>query len=344
MKCKRENDARKLDHHALEVMRTRAVHAHAEGLSAQTIAQSFGVSVQTVYRWLRDYFSGGQQALSAKPIPGRPMKLTAEQMAWVARAVREETPLQHKFIFGLWTLKLMRELINRQFNVKLGVSSVWRLMQLMGFSSQKPLYVAWQQDAALVRNWETKEFPAIRAQAKRLNADIYFADESAIRSDYHQGTTWAPVGETPVVIATGRRFSINMLSAISTRGEMHFMVHQGSVDAPVFVEFLERLMIGRSTPVLLVVDGHPVHRSKAVKAFVAAQEGRLSLHFLPPYSPQLNPAENVWSNVKQQVGKRLANTQQELREYVDDAFIRLGALPEIVRGFFRQPECQYISA
>jgi len=106
------------------------------------IAQTMGVSQQTVYRWVRDYFSGGHQALLAKPVPGRPLKLSTDQIAWIARAVREDLPLQHKFMFGLWTLKLMRELIRRQFDVKLGVSSVWRLMQLMGFSSQKPLYAA----------------------------------------------------------------------------------------------------------------------------------------------------------------------------------------------------------
>ncbi len=342
MKCQRETDARKFDHHTLQVMRMQAVRAHREGVSAPAIAKTMGVSDQTVYRWLRDYFSGGQQALLAKPIPGRPQKLTTEQLAWVAKAVREESPLQHKFAFGLWTLKLIRELIRRQFDVSLAISSTWKLMQLMGFSSQKPLYVAWQQDSALVRRWEAEAFPAIRAQAKALGASIYFADESAIRSDYHRGSTWAPTGQTPVVTATGRRFSLNMLSAISTRGELNFMVHEGRVDASVFIDFLGRLLIGATAPILLVVDGHPVHHSKRVREFVASLNGQLTLHFLPPYSPHLNPAETVWSNVKGQVARRIATTKEELRAFVDDAFIRLGALPELVKSFFQQPECRYI--
>ena len=129
---------------------------------------------------------------------------------------------------------LLRELINREFGKSLSLESVRRVMKLLGFSAQKPLYQAWQQDPARVQQWEDETYPAIKAQAKASGANIYFADEAGIRSDYHTGTTWAPVGETPVVAVTGRRFSFNMISAVSPRGDFRFMIHEGTVDAAVW--------------------------------------------------------------------------------------------------------------
>lgn len=170
-------------------------------------------------------------ALLAKAIPGRPPKVSAEEMQWLAQAVRDHSPLQFKFEFGLWTLPLIAALIERQFGKKLALSGVSRIMKLLGFSAQKPLYQAWQQDATLVRQWEFETYPAIRAEAREVGATIYFADESDIRSDYHTGTTWAPQGCTPVVEATGKRFSLNMISAVGPQGEFRFMVHDGTVTA-----------------------------------------------------------------------------------------------------------------
>ena len=298
MKCKRTSDGRKHDHGALQVMRQQAVKAIREGQDVSSVAAAYGINVRSVFRWLADFANGGQNALLAKPIPGRPPKVSAEEMRWLAQAVRDNTPLQFKFVFGLWTLSLIAALIEREFGKKLSLASVSRIMKLLGFSAQKPLYQAWQQDATLVRAWEAEIYPAIRAEAKAKSATIYFADESGIRSDYHTGTTWAPVGETPVVEVTGRRFSLNMISAVSPRGEFRFMLHDGSVNAEVFREFLKRLMVGATTPVFLIVDGHPIHKAKLIKKFVEAQDGKLKLFYLPPYSPQLNPDEQVWAHVK----------------------------------------------
>ena len=244
MKCKRTSDGRAHDHHTLQVMRQQAIKAVREGQTVHSVAASFGVNPRSVFRWLTDFANGGQNALLAKPIPGRPPKLGVEEMTWIAKAVRDHTPQQFKFEFGLWTLTLIRHLINRQFKKGLSVSSVHRLMKILGFGAQKPLYQAWQQDPVLVRTWETETYPAIRAEARRVGATIYFADESGIRSDYHTGTTWAPQGQTPEVSSTGLRFSLNMISAVSTQGEFRFMLHEGSVGAKVILEFLKRLMIG----------------------------------------------------------------------------------------------------
>ena len=322
-------------------MRQQAVKAVREGQDVASVAAAYGVNVRSVFRWLANFANGGQNALLSKAIPGRPPKVSAEEMRWLANAVKEHTPLQFKFAFGLWTLSLIAALIEREFGKKLSLASVSRIMKLLGFSVQKPLYQAWQQDATLVRAWEAETYPAIRAEAKAKGATIYFGDESGIRSDYHAGTTWAPIGETPVVEVTGRRFSLNMISAVSPQGEFRFMLHEGSVTAEVFREFLKRLLTGTDKPVFLIVDGHPIHKAKLVKTFVESQAGRLKLFYLPPYSPHLNPDEQVWSHVKRQVARQLVQSKDEMKRLALGALRRIQKLPALVRSFFRQPECQY---
>lgn len=342
MKCKRNSDGRKLDHVALEAMRNQAVKAVRNGQTAQSVADAYGVNIRTVFRWLATYVSGGQKALKAKPIPGRPAKLTGAQMSWLAGAVRDHTPQQYQFEFALWTLGLISDLIERRFGISLSRSAVGRAMRALGFTPQRPLYRAVQRDAVLVARWQKDEFPAIAAEAKRAGATILFADEASIRSDYHAGTTWAPMGKTPAVETTGRRFSLNMLSAVSATGQFRFMVHEGSATAKTFLEFLKRLMHDAKRPVFLVVDGHQIHKAKMVKDYVAAQDGRLKLFFLPPYSPHLNPDEQVWGNVKARVAKRTVTSKEDLKAKVISALRRLQKLEDVIQGFFRHPHCRYI--
>jgi len=325
-------------------MRQQAVTAVRSGQDVQSVADAYGVNIRSVFRWLVEFASGGQNALLSKQIPGRPPKVTPEEMRWLANVVKDNTPLQHKFPFGLWTLSLIGSLIERQFDKKLSLASASRIMKLLGFSVQKPLYQAWQQDPVLVRTWKTETYPAIRAQARQEGARIYFADESGMRSDYHTGTTCAPVGETPVVAATGRRFSLNMISAVSSQGEFRFMLNEGTVTAGVFVEFLRRLLVGMDKPVFLVVDGHPVHKSKTVRDFVEQQNGWLKQFFLPPYSPHLNPDEVVWAHVKREVSRKLVQSKDEMKKFALSALRRIQKLPLLVTSFFQQPECQYAAA
>ena len=164
-----------------------------------------------------------------------------------------------------------------------------------------------------------------------------------IRWDYHTGRIWAPLGSTSVVEVTGKRFSVNMISAFSAPGEFRFMVHEGGVTAVVFRVFLSSLMLGAREPVLLVLDGHPIHKARLVQDFVKAQKGRLKLFYLPPYSPHLNPDEQVWAHVKRSVSKRLVQSKDEMKRLAIGALRRIQKLPALVKSFFRQPECQYAS-
>ena len=119
-------------------------------------------------------------------------------------------PRQMEFEFALWIREMVRTLIRPEFQVSLSAVSVGRLLRTLGLSPQRPLWRAWQADPEAVQRWRDEQFPAIRAEAKKAGATVYFAGEAGIRSDYHAGTTWAPVGETPVVKATGARHSLNI--------------------------------------------------------------------------------------------------------------------------------------
>jgi len=301
MKCKRSSDGRQLDHHTLQVMRQQAVNAVREGASVASVAAALGLSTRTIFSWLAKFAEGGQNALLAKPVPGRPPKISVDEMRWIAQAVRDHSPQQLQFEFGLWTLSLISELIKRQFGQTLVLASVSRITKLLGFSAEKPLSRAWQHDATLAHDWETRTYPTIKAQARAAGAMIYFANEAGIRSDYLSGTSWAAIGETPAAAVTGRGFSFNMISAVSLRGDFRFMVHEGSVTAPIFKEFLSRLMVGASKPIFLIVDGQSVHQSPLVKDYVESLGGMLKLFCLPLYAPQLKPDEPMWTQVNRQM-------------------------------------------
>ena len=338
MKCKRDNDGRKYDHHTLQVMRMQAIKAVQRGQSTTEDAKILGINRQTIYRWTATYLSGGQNALQAKPITGRSSKLTEEQMEWIAEAVRNDTP--HQYEFALWVLKIIGEPIKRQFDVKLSINSLSRTMKLLGFTAQKPLYQAWQQDDKLVRQWEYEIYPEIKCQVKKVGAIIYFADEASVRSDYHAGH-WAPKGEAPVITTTRSCYSVNMISVVSAQGQLRFMLTKGTVAAKVFKEFLKRLMVGADKPVFVVVDSHLTHKAKLVKKYIESLEGKLKLFVLPPYSPQLNPDETVRVYIKREISRKTVNSLEEMREHALSALPRLLKAPRLIRSFFDQPECQY---
>lgn len=341
----RENDGRKLDHKTLEVLRLRAVAQIETGAHPEDVAATLGMARGTVYGWVAKYREGGKTALAAKPVPGRPPKLTGAQLQQIYRWIVGGDPRQYSFDFALWTRDIVRELIRKKLGVHLSAVSVGRLLKKLGLSPQRPIWRAWQQDEQAVARWKSEQFPAIAAQAKREGATIYFADEAGLRSDYHAGTTWGQRGHTPVVKTTGVRHSVNMVSAVTAKGALRFATYTGSFTADTFIDFCRRLMRDTDGPVFLVVDVHPTHRSKKVKAFAEASDGQLRIFTLPGYSPELNPDEWVWKNIKaDRVGRAGITDQDDLKTKAVAALRRLQRLPHIVRGFFADPNLAYINA
>lgn len=338
-------DGRKLDHKTLEEMRVRAVQAVQDGMHPEDVVKALGLGKRCIYNWLAAYRAGGFAQLQAKKLFGRPMKLNPSQIAWLYRTVAGTTPLQHRFEFALWTIRLVQWLIHDECRIKLSRSSVHRLMRQLGLSCQRPLHRAYEQDPVRVEKWRNEEFPLIRKLAKEAGAEIWFGDESGVRSDYHSGTTWSPKGTTPVVRKTGQRFKFNLLSIINNRGQMRFMLTEDRVDNNLYIEFLQRLLKGATKPVFLILDGHPVHRSRAVRDFAISTAGRLRLFFLPGYAPELNPDEQVWNEVKyRRVGRRSPRTKEQLRSLLNSALFALQKLPHLIRSFFQLPGTRYAAA
>lgn len=335
-------DGRSLDHQALEDLRIQAVQRVEAGESPEDVVRVLGFSRTVIYDWLAKYREGGLDALRAKAIAGRPPKLTGEQLHKLYKAITTKNPMQHRFDFALWTRAMVRELIRERFGVRLSDVSVGRLLKKMGLTPQKPLRRAYEQNPELVQTWLAEDLPAIQALAKREHATIWFADEAGIRSDFHAGTTWAPKGQTPVVEATGQRFGMNLVSAVSPRGDMRFMAVEGRMNAGKFIDFLKRLMHNAERPVFVVVDGHPSHRARKVLDFVRSTDGKLRLFFLPPYSPELNPDELVWNHLKTHgIGKMVLRSREELIQAVYRHMHSLQKTPDIIRRFFRERHVRY---
>lgn len=340
----KKRDGRALDHKTLEEFRIRAVQQVEAGESPEDVIRVLGFGRTVIYDWLAKYREGGIQALRAKPISGRPSKLAGKQIKWLYRTITSKNPLQLRFEFALWTRGMIRDLIREQFGVRLSEVSVGRLLRKLGLSPQKPLRRAYEQDPERVQKWIDEEYPKIRALAKKERASVYFGDEAGVRSDFHSGTTWAVKGQTPVVPATGQRFGLNLISAVSPRGEMRFMIVNGRMNAGRFIEFLDRLTHNQSRPVFLIVDGHPSHRARKVSEYVRGKKGKLRLFFLPAYSPELNPDELVWNHLKNNgIGKRIIRTRDELKRVVLGHLRSLQKTPALIRSFFHQPELKYIA-
>lgn len=337
-----KRDGRALGRKTLEEIRIRAVERVEAGESPEVVVRALGFSRSVIYDWIAKYREGGVDALRARRAPGRPSKLDGKQLRWLYRTITSKNPLQLKFEFALWTRGMIREVIRERFGVRLSEVSVGRLLKKLGLTPQRPLRRAYQQDPRRVDRWLKKEFPQIRGLAKREGATIFFQDEAGVRSDFHAGTTWAPRGKTPIVPATGQRFGLNVASAISPRGELRFMTFEGRMNGEKFIEFLKRLLHNADRPIFLIVDGHPAHRARKVLEFVEATDGWLRLFFLPPYSPELNPDELVWNHLKNHgVGKRIVHSRDDLKASVIGHLRSLQAMPEKIRGFFRQPDVRY---
>ena len=339
----KKDDARKLDHTTLEALRMRAVQSVQEGESPEAVARAMRVTSRAMYKWLADYRRGGWGALKAKPLAGRPPKLDDKKLKWLYDTVTQKNPLQLKFQFALWTREMVAQLIRTKYGIRLAANSVGRLLAQLGITPQKPLQRAIERNEALVEKWLKAEYPKIKKIAKAQGADIYFGDAAHIRSDHHAGRTWARKGETPVVEATGARHGMSLISAITSKGRMRFMIKEkGGVNADVFIEFLRRLLIGATRAIFLIVDRGPAHRAKKTKAFVETLGGRLRLFYLPPYSPDRNPDELVWKHLKADtVGRMVVTGKADFKSKVVSSMRSLQKNPAKICSFFRKPSLQY---
>jgi transposase len=337
-----KNDARRLDHKTLTEIRKRAVASVQDGQSPERVAKAFGINRVTIYGWLALYRTGGWGRLDARKRGGRPTKLDGKALRWIYKTVAEKNPLQLKFTFALWTAKMIGELIRKKYGIELSKASVCRLLGQLGLSPQRPVWRAYQQRPEDVQRWLNREYPKIRSLARRMNAQVFFGDEAGVRSDHHAGTTWAPKGKTPVVSSTGARFGLNLISAVSAQGEFRFMITKGRVGARVFIDFIKRLIHKAERPVFLIVDGHPAHKAVMVKKFIESIKDQFRLFFLPAYSPELNPDERVWNDLKNNaIGRKTIGSPETLKKDVISHLRFIQKSPNRVRSYFQNEQTKY---
>ncbi len=245
------------------------------------------------------------------------------------RWINGRDPRQYGLDFGLWTRSVVADLIERKFNIRLGVTAVGALLAKLGLTPQKPLQRAYQREPEAIEAWRLERFPAAR-QAKASGGEVYFWDELGFRADTVHGKTWDKKGETPVVERPGQRQSISAASAVNARGAFWYCTYHGGLTAELFVTLLRRMMRRRSKPAHLVVDGLPAHKTVLVKSYVASTNSMLTLHFLPGYAPELNPDELVWSHMKRTgVARAPLRRGETLQEKIE---AQLGALKRMPRG------------
>jgi transposase len=341
-----DEDTRSLPAAAQAALRARAVQAVLDGMTQAETARVFGVHHNAVNRWIKRYRERGWAGLSERRRgrrPGEQAALSQHQQQEIIALVRDATPDQLGLPGFLWTREAVGELISQRYGRGLARTTVGGYLRGWGFSPQKPQRRALEQNPAAVRRWLTQDYPAICAQARREGGVVLWLDEMGVRSDAAAGRSWAPVGQTPVVKRTGKRFRVNMISAISNAGRLRFRLFTGSFTGAVFIDFLGRLLRdcgGRR--VHLIVDGHPVHRAKLVSAWVGRHAERIELHVLPGYSPELNPVELLNQDVKANAaGRRRAQSAAELTEQLRSYLRRRQRQPEVVARFFRHPRTCY---
>lgn len=336
-------DARSLPPAAQEDIRKKAVQAVIEGKRQIEVAKIFGVTRQAVGKWIKKYRRDGEKSLKAKQ-KGRPKgsALFPWQAVQIAKTIADRHPEQLKLPFYLWTREAVSQLIDKRFGIQLSIWTVGRYLLRWGFTPQKPVRRAYEQNPEAVKSWLEQEYPTLQKQAKEENALIYWGDEMGLRSDHATGRTYGRCGQTPIIPGTGQRFGCNMISAINNRGHLNFMVFKSRFDNHVFLGFIKRMVRQIKRKVFLIVDGHPVHHSTNVKKWIDAHIDQIRLFFLPGYSPELNPDEMLNHDVKSNaLGRRRAKNQPELIANTRGYLRSRQRQPRIVKNYFQEEHVCY---
>jgi len=340
-----KQDARKLDLIGKEDLRRRTVQAVVhQGVSKAEAARVFGVSRTSVHLWVDLYETYGEGGLTPKR-PGRPKgggQLKGWQAATIVNIIKDHCPEQLKMPFALWTRAAVRDLIQMRYGIRYSLGMVGRLLRRWGFTPQKPVTLAYERNDRSIRRWLKHKYPALRKRAKGENAEIYWEDETGLRSDHVAGRSYSPRGRTPVIHSTGKRFGCNIISAVNNLGKMRFRVFKGSFTQSVMIDFLDRLVRDAKRKVIVIADGHPAHKSKRVKQWLKEHASQCELVLLPGYAPELNPDELLNQDLKSNVFSHgRPHTRTDLIEQTRCYLRGTQKRPDIVRGYFQEAHVSY---
>lgn len=336
-----------LPEHQRAKYRGKVYDCYKAGMTKYAAAKKCRIQETTVGRWYRNFAAKGADAIRGGkrgPKPGgEKHKLSDAQMKELKKVVVDKTPDQLKFDFALWSSKAIKEYVQRKYGMSISRRTARRYMQRMGFTYQCPVKAAREQNPALVKKWLETEYPAIRSEAARCGATVFWADESSVLTCETKARGYSPAGVSPVLVAPANRsIRCNMISAVSNRGDMQFMVFDGAMNVDIFKDFTERL--AKETPgmAFLIVDNLKVHHAKALEPWLEENKGRIRLFYLPSYSPELNPDEYLNRDVKASLAeKRRPSSAKALKEEVSSHLSAKQSNRDAIKRLFHKKEVRY---
>jgi len=340
-----KTDFRTLSNNEKYQIRKRGISLKKSGKTQKFIAEVFGVRESTVSSWFKAYKSEGLKGLKDKKrgVSSEDKKLISSlQEKQIQSMIIDVMPDQLKLPYALWTRKAVKELVEREFGIVVAINTMGDYLRKWGFTPQKPKKRAYEQNPKAVQKWMNQEYPSIVKKAKQENAEIHWGDETGARNSNQHGRSYAPKGKTPVKISMAKRFSVNMISTVTNRGKVEFMIYSGSMNADRFIEFLKQLIKGKKRKTFLILDNLRVHHSKVVKQWVKQNIESIELFYLPSYSPEKNPDEYLNCDLKYGLSDIPSpKNEKQLKDNVENHMKMLQADQERVKKYFNHKEIQY---
>ena len=342
-----KEDARKLSTEAQREKRRTAFRMRDNGCTMIFISESLAVHPKTVSGWFKKARLRGKAAVIAGgqrgTVYGAGRTLGADREVEIRLMMADKMPDQLKMPFALWTRDAVRELIRQKYQLDMPIRTVGEYLKRWGFTPQRPLRKAYQQNPVAVKKWLEADYPVIERSAKAVGGEIQWTDETGIRSDHHGGQSYSPKGRTPVREVSGSRFSMNMISSVTNRGKLRFMLYTETMTSAVFLRFLQRLVKdAKGRKIFLILDNLRVHHSREVKIWVKERESLIELFYLPAYSPELNPDEYLNGDMKRRIKtgpavRNLAGLEKRVRSVMRKIQLNV----ELVKSYFRHEKVAY---
>jgi len=338
-------DLRKLTSSALQEKKEQVIRLKQKGFSGKEISELTLVSESQISRIWKAYVKGGIKAIKSKKRgrkTGYGNLLTKEQEQEIRKLIIDKTPDQVKLSFMLWTRQAISELIMQMYGIELSLRCITNYLKRWGFTCQRPTKKAYIQDNIKVKQFMDEEYPDIAMRAKAENAEIYWGDETGISNQEHYQRGFSPKGQTPVLEVVPKRERVNMISAITGRGSLKFMIYDKTMTQQRFIEFMERLIIDSTKKIFFIVDNLKVHHGKIVKEWLDEHKNEIELFFMPPYSPEINPDEYLNNALKTHVRSGISpRTKQDIKDKTQRFMHRLTYYANEVSAFFRHPRVRY---
>ena len=329
------------------IIRRDAVKMIKRGDKKKDIANFYGVHVNTVRDWWKQYKKTGAQSLTYKKRGAKSENkklLSSKQEHEIQQMITDTMPDQLKLDFALWTTRAIKELIMREFNIRIGRRAIGNYLKNWGFTPQKPKKRAYEQSSSKVKKWLEEEYPSIKKKAKEQKATIHWGDETGVRNTNQHGRSYAPKGKTPIKKHMSKRFSINMISTVTNQGLVQFMIYKENMNTDVLIKFLEQLVKYQDNKVFLILDNLRVHHSKIVKKWEEEHKAEIELFYLPSYSPDRNPDEYLNCDLKYGLSDKPApKTVEKLKENLE-SHSHMNMLQENsdrVVKYFNHPSIKY---